>query len=118
MSVVPVIELSAFLDGCGAARRDIAGLTDRTCREIGFLCVAGHRVPQELGERLYALSKEFFRREATERMRVAQPAPDIIRGCIGQGKAALATALGEATPPDLNETFSIGPEAPPDAGPH
>ena len=56
MSVVPVIDLSAFLDGSGAARRDVAELTDRTCRETGFLCVTGHRVPQELSERLYALS--------------------------------------------------------------
>ena len=46
MSVVPVIDLSAFLGGGGAARRDIAELTDRTCREISFLCVTGHRVPQ------------------------------------------------------------------------
>lgn len=75
-------------------------------------------MPQELSARLYALSKEFFRREAAGEIHVAQPAADIIRGCIGQGKAALATTLGETTPPDLKETFSIGPEAPPDAGPY
>ena len=73
MSVVPVIDLSTFLDGSRAARREVAELTDRTCREIGFLCVTGHRVPQGLDERLYALSKEFFRREAAEKTRVAQP---------------------------------------------
>ena len=83
-------------------------LTDRTCREIGFLCVTGHRVPQGLDERLYALSKEFFRREAAEKTRVAQPASDIIRGYVARSKAALATTVGETTPPDLKETFSIG----------
>lgn len=118
MSIVPMIDLSAFLDGSAAARREVAELTDRTCREIGFLRVTGHRVPQELSELLYTLSKDFFRRESAEKMRVAQPASDIIRGYIGQGKAALATTLGETTPPDLKETFSIGPEAPREAGPH
>ena len=118
MSVVPVIDLSTFLDDSGAARREVAELTDRTCREIGFLFVTGHRVPQDLSQRLHALSKDFFRREAAEKMHVAQPASDIIRGYIGQGKAALAATLGETSPPDLKETFSIGPEVPPDAGPY
>ena len=118
MNIVPVINLSAFLDGSAAARREVAELTGRTCREIGFLCVAGHRVPQELSECLYALSKDFFRRESAKKMHAAQPASDIIRGYVGQGKAALATTLGETTPPDLKETYSIGPEAPPDAGPY
>ncbi len=93
-------------------------MTDRTCREIGFLRVSGHRVPQELSERLYALSMDFFRREASEKMHVAQPASDIIRGYIGQGRSALAATLGESTPPDLKESFSMGPETPPDAGPY
>ncbi len=49
-------------------------------------------------------------------MHVAQPASDIIRGHIGQGKVAPATTLGEFTRPSLKETFSIVPETPPDAG--
>ncbi|MEM1343304.1 MAG: 2-oxoglutarate and iron-dependent oxygenase domain-containing protein [Pseudomonadota bacterium] len=110
MGVVPVIDLSAFLDGDAAQRREIAELTDRTCREIGFLCVTGHRVPEAVSARLYALSKEFFRRSEAEKTSVAQPAPEVIRGYIGQGKAALATTLGQETPPDLKETFSIGLE--------
>ncbi len=64
MSIVPVIDLLVFLDGGGAARREVAELTDRSGREISFLCVTGRRVPQELSERLYALSKDFFRRES------------------------------------------------------
>ena len=64
MNIVPVIDLSAFLDGSASARREVAELTDRTCREIGFLGVTGHRVPQELSERLFActlgLDEEHF----------------------------------------------------------
>lgn len=111
MSVVPVIDLGRFLDGDAASRREVAELTDRTCRQIGFLSVTGHKVPAEVLEAVYACSKDFFRRPAPEKERVLQPHPDVIRGFIAQGQAALATTLGEETPPDLKESFSIGPEA-------
>lgn len=111
MSTIPVIDLSQFLQGSTAERREVAALTDRTCREIGFLCVIGHGVPQPVIDRLHSLSKTFFRRSLAEKARVAQPDPDVIRGHIAQGMAALATTLGEDTPPDLKESFSIGPEA-------
>jgi len=113
MSVVPVIDLAAFRDGDAATRRDVARQTDRTCREIGFLCVAGHAVPRAVSERVYALSRDFFRRGPAEKAQVAQPGPEVIRGFIAQGQAALATTLGAASPPDLKESFSIGPEAVP-----
>ncbi len=80
MSIVPVIDLLVFVDGDAAACREVAELTDRSGREISFLCVTGRRVPQELSECLHALSKDFFRRESVEGMHVAQPAFDIIRG--------------------------------------
>ena len=44
---------------------------------------------------------------------IAQPAPDRIRGSIGYGKAALAYSRGEATPPDIEGSFNVGPLAPP-----
>ena len=48
-----------------------------------------------------------------EKARVAQPAPDRIGGYIGYGRAALAYSRGEATPPDIKESFNVGPLAPP-----
>lgn len=110
MGVVPIIDLSRFLDGDADDRRAIAEETDRVCRDIGFLCVTGHKVPDAVVARFYDLSKDFFRRDAAFKATVAQPGPEIIRGFIGQGHAALATTLGETTAPDLKETFSIGPE--------
>ena len=118
MSVVPEIDLRRFLDGDVEDRRAIARLTDETCREIGFLCVTGHKVPDDVQSGIYDRSKAFFRQEETTKQAVAQPGPDVIRGFIGQGRAALATTLGDATPPDIKETFSIGPEPDDPADPY
>ena len=50
---VPVIDIS------GEPRRVVDGL-GRACREIGFLTVVGHGVPEELVERTAAVSRSFF----------------------------------------------------------
>jgi isopenicillin N synthase-like dioxygenase len=109
---IPVIDLSRFIEGGTADRRAVAQETDRVCREIGFLSVTGHGVPDDLIADLYDRSKTFFRQPAAAKHRVGQPAPDIVRGYIGLARGALATTRGEETPPDLKESYNIGPDQP------
>lgn len=110
MSTVPVIDLGRFLHGDRHDRQDVAHETDAVCRDIGFLCITGHGVPEQVNTAIYDSAKTFFRQPTAEKLKVRQPGPEVIRGYIGMGHAALAVTRGEKTPPDLKETFSIGPE--------
>jgi isopenicillin N synthase-like dioxygenase len=114
---IPVIDLSRFFDGDTHDRRAVARKTDAMCREIGFLSVAGHGVPDDVINTLYTVSKAFFQQPVARKRMVRQPSPDIVRGYIGFAKGALAATRGEKTPPDLKESYSIGPEGREDATP-
>jgi len=112
MTTVPVIDLARFLHGDPQDRRRVARETDAVCRDIGFLCVAGHGVPAATEAAVYDAAKQFFHLPEADKRRVEQPAPEVIRGYIGPGRAALAVTRGDRTPPDLKETFSMGAERP------
>jgi isopenicillin N synthase-like dioxygenase len=107
---IPVIDLARFTNGDAAERKSVARETDRICREIGFLGVVGHGVPDGVIGDLYARSKAFFHQPAQAKLGVRQPAPEIVRGYIGFGKGALGATRGEKTPPDMKESYTIGPE--------
>lgn len=116
---VPVIDLAPFLSGhdCGRVARAI----DAACRELGFLIVTGHRVPAADIARMHTTAAAFFGRPEDEKRRVQVPAGQI-HGWTGAGRSRLADTLqapgGEGAPPDLKETFSIGPlDTPPDVSP-
>lgn len=106
---IPVLELSRFLRGDETDRKRAARDTDAICRDIGFLAITGHEVPESSINDIYHCSKAFFHLPDEAKRAVRQPSPDLIRGYIGMGLAALGTTQGEETPPDFKESFSIGP---------
>ena len=87
----------------------VARELDDVCREVGFFCLTGHGVAEERFREIYDVSKTFFLLDLDQKRQVAQPAPDIVRGYIGVGEAALGDMMGEDTPPDWKESFSAGP---------
>jgi isopenicillin N synthase-like dioxygenase len=109
MSAVPVLDIAPFRGGSPTEKAAVAARLDEICRDVGFLCLTGHGVPDDLFDDIYNVSKTFFRRDLSEKVRVAQPSRDIVRGYIGVGAAALADTMGEDTPPDWKESFSAGP---------
>jgi isopenicillin N synthase-like dioxygenase len=112
---IPLIDISPFLRGDEADRRAVAAAVDTACAEIGFLLVSGHGIRQQLVEDMRRVSTEFFERPVEDKLRYRMP-PDRYRGYIAFGNEALAYSLDEQTPPDLKESFSIGPvDAPDDA---
>lgn len=84
---------------------------DRICRETGFLAAVGHGVPQDLVQDVFRAAGEFFDLPSEEKMRVAMPFPGYPYGYSPFAKEVLAASRGEATPPDLKESFSIGPQS-------
>lgn len=111
---VPVIDLApSFRDGA-AGRQRVAEAIRSACEEIGFFTVVGHGVPQATVAALEGKAKAFFALPLEEKLKTPQPAERISRGYSHVGSRGLAYSTGKATPPDLQESFAMGPiEAPP-----
>jgi isopenicillin N synthase-like dioxygenase len=103
---VPVIDLSA-------ERARVVGEVGRACREIGFLTVVGHGVPEKLVAETGDATRAFFDLPEDEKLALAQgeqtlglPAYRPLRS------ERLAASLGRATPGDLKESLDWGPAVP------
>ena len=107
-SHIPVIDIAPYFSGNEAARRRVAEAVDGACTDLGFLIVSGHGVPDSLIGDMRRVSKAFFDLPLEEKQALAMP-PDRYRGYIAFGNEALAYSLDEESPPDLKESFSIGP---------
>jgi len=105
---VPIIDVAPFFGTDQAARRRVADEVNAACTNIGFLIVTGHRVPAALVDEMRMVSREFFDLPAEEKLKQRMPT-DRYRGYIAPGNEALANSLDEQTPPDLKDSFSIGP---------
>jgi isopenicillin N synthase-like dioxygenase len=110
---VPVIDIAPFRSGSAAERREVAAAIDAACREIGFLVIAGHGVPESLIAATESVSRQFFDLPLAEKMTVKRPAPDVTRGYIPVLAESVGRSRGEAAPGDINESFMIGPIDPP-----
>lgn len=106
--VVPLIDIAPFLEGTEAGKAQVADAVDRACREIGFLVIKGHGVPDGLIADMYRVSAEYFALPTWEKMALKMP-PDRYRGYTPLGSESLAYSLDQETPPDIKESFSIGP---------
>lgn len=60
---------------------------------------------------MWEVSREFFDLPVDEKIGVAMPTPGYPYGWAPFAEEALAHSLDKRTPPDLKETFSIGPES-------
>jgi isopenicillin N synthase-like dioxygenase len=127
LKAVPVIDIAPYLAGTTAGKAKVAAEVGRACTDIGFLTIVGHGIPQDLIERCYAVSKEFFDLPLPEKMQCERPQPDWVRGYSAVGGEGLSYSLDEPAPPDLKESLSIGPTNVPEhdayfhgpaAGPH
>ncbi|MDK2778856.1 MAG: isopenicillin N synthase family oxygenase [Pseudomonadota bacterium] len=123
---VPVIDLAPYFEGTPEGKQKVAEAVDQACRDIGFLVITNHQVPQELVDRVYRQSREFFNLPMSEKRKVDRPDPSMVRGYSAVEEEGLSYSLEEAAPGDLKESFSIGPTDVPDdeyhrgaeAGPH
>jgi hypothetical protein len=102
---VPTVDLR---DDRAVVARDI----DDACRDVGFFQVVGHGIAAHVADAAWDAAHEFFGLPLDDKLAVAIPDGD----AYGYGPfkvERLAASLGAATPPDLKETFSVGPFEPP-----
>ncbi len=109
LMTVPIIDMTPYWTGAEVSKRAVAYEINAACRDIGFLVIAGHGVPQELVEAVDEESRAFFDLPLEKKMRVVRPAPDITRGYIPMEGESVARSRGEYVPGDLNESLMIGP---------
>jgi len=109
LMTVPIIDMSPYWTGSEASKWTVVQQIDVACRDIGFLVIAGHGVPQELVEEVDDVSRAFFDLQLEEKMQVVRPAPDVTRGYIPIEGESVARSRGEHAPGDLNESLMIGP---------
>jgi isopenicillin N synthase-like dioxygenase len=116
--LVPVIDIAPFHDGDAVARRAVAAAFDRACRDIGFVVVAGHGVPEPLIDGTLETMRAYFALPLDAKQRTFPPAKTVQRGYLALGVQAAAYTLGAESPPDLYERFRMGPVDVPDDSYH
>ena len=110
---IPVIDIAAYRDGDDAARQRLARTVDDACRNIGFLVIKGHGVPAALIQDMLKVSQTYFALPESEKLQLRMPS-DRYRGYTPMLAENLAASLGDHMPPDIKESFSIGPVDVPD----
>ncbi len=104
---IPVIDIAPFLDGSG--KPAVARAAAAACERIGFLIVSGHGMDPAVMERAFERSRAFFDLPRAEKERWRPTGFSRQRGFHGFATRGLAYTLGEDAPPDLRETFFLGP---------
>ncbi|MFZ0521478.1 MAG: 2-oxoglutarate and iron-dependent oxygenase domain-containing protein [Candidatus Acidiferrales bacterium] len=105
----PVVDLMGFQNASTSARRDIGKRVDEICRRTGFLGIAGHGIPADAIANAWGAARTFFDLPVERKLEVAMPYVGYPYGYSPLQAETLAKSLGEETPPDLKESFSIGP---------
>ncbi len=107
MDRVPAIDLAPFLSG-----RDRDGVVmafREACEQIGFVVVCGHGLSEQLLDRAFAQSLAFFLLPSEVKRRATPIVAGQQRGYHGVATRNLGRTLGVDVPPDLRESFFLGP---------
>lgn len=106
---VPSIDIAPFLSGDSEGKRKVAETVARACREIGFLVISGHGLPKSTLDAAIGAGFDFFDQAADTKARWHPTGAAKQRGYHRIATRSLASTLGEQTPPDLRESFFLGP---------
>ncbi|MGD9763206.1 MAG: isopenicillin N synthase family dioxygenase [Candidatus Binatia bacterium] len=113
MPTMPIIDLLPWWEGTPSGRRHVAGAVDEALRDVGFLLIANHRIPPHLTAAARVAAKSFFALPPEVKAAYSVD-PAVYRGWAGPGSQSNSASYGIDTPPDLKETFSVGPFDVPD----
>ena len=101
-SIIPVIDIAALRDGSDPTT--VAQALHRASREVGFIYVTNHGLPEMLIDQVRAKALQFFRLPDEQKQEVA--VSDKHRGFLAQGGAKMQTGAKA----DLKESFIFGYE--------
>jgi isopenicillin N synthase-like dioxygenase len=104
--MIPSIDLAAWRAGDPTTGPTV----DAALQRAGFLLAAGHGVDDALRAEVRAAARRFFALPAEVKQRYAVRIGG--RGWLAPGVEANGNVEGAETPPDLKESFAVGPETP------
>jgi isopenicillin N synthase-like dioxygenase len=104
---IPVVDLSS-------GKATVVKAIGEACRTFGFFTVVGHGVPEGIDQRAWDQARAFFDLTDEQKQEVVMPEAGYPYGYAPFAFERLASSLGDVTPPDLKETYTVGPidEAP------
>jgi len=113
---VPAIDISPYLTPStsaadDAARSAVAREFDRACREVGFIQIHGHGVPDDVVAGLAAASDAFFLGLDSEQKLAYRTPPGVNRGYSPPKSEATSLSLGVEPANKMNdffEAFNVG----------
>lgn len=104
----PTVDISEFATR-ESKRKNVAREVDNVCRQTGFLAIVGHGVSPSIIAGAWRAARNFFDLPLRQKLDVAIPYEGYPYGYAPLQSETLARSLGNETPPDLKESFSIGP---------
>lgn len=108
---VPVIDLAAFRARKAGAQEQVAAKVCESLERIGFFVITGHAVKEDVIRAGYEAAVQFFDLPDEAKSALAVIPGSLPRGYLPLGSVALGKTEGEDTPPDLKQSFAIGPPA-------
>lgn len=104
--MIPTVDLDAWRDG----DTRIGPAVDEALQQAGFLLVTGHGVDAALRAELRAAARRFFALPPPVKARYSVRIGG--RGWLAPGVETNGRVEGTASPPDLKESFAVGPDTP------
>jgi isopenicillin N synthase-like dioxygenase len=104
--MIPTIDLAAWHEGDPS----IGPTVDTALQRAGFLLAAGHGVDDALRADVRAAARRFFALPTEVKQKYSVRIGG--RGWLAPGVEANGNVEGVETPPDLKESFAVGPETP------
>ena len=109
LTAAPLIDLAAFEQGDSQTQQRIAQLVDEACRHTGFLAITNHGISRDITHNMWQAVQQFFDLSLDQKQQSKVPYPGYPYGYMSDEAETLSASLGNATPPDLKETFNGGP---------
>lgn len=109
--LVPLIDMEQWRSGCDGERQEIANKVDTALADVGFLMLTRHGISNELIADVRAACAGAFALSPEAKQKYRQKNGIGGAGWTPIGAEANAYASGQPTPPDLKETWTIGPVA-------
>ncbi|MFT4864326.1 MAG: isopenicillin N synthase-like dioxygenase [Ilumatobacter sp.] len=98
----------ATIDTVDLNDQDAPGALDRALRKDGFVELVGHGLQSDVADELWTGMEEFFALPFETKAKYVVDDAAANRGYRQRGSEALSYSLGEASPPDLFESFNSG----------
>jgi isopenicillin N synthase-like dioxygenase len=105
-SALPIIDIGGLSSGMVSERKAVAERLRGACLDNGFFYIVNHGVPDDLVEALFDQTRRFFSSSAAAKSAVDKKLSFCQRGF----EPLRAQTLEAGAPPDLKESFYIGPE--------